>query len=576
MIQFINLRYKNILASGQTWVSIDLNRSSSTLILGKNGVGKTSVIEALHFGLFGKPYRKIVKGDIVNHKNGREAVVEITFKCDGSLIEIRRGIKPDIFEIKQDGVVLPMPAKAADYQAQLERILGFNQTVFNHVVTVGKTTYTPFMRLDTPKRRSFVESILSLLVFTKMNQCHTSKASVHRAKTLEIDSAITVTREKVAIRKRYIADLETDLERQKADAIRRDGEVIARLRKEVSDLAHRKETLDAVPVPVATVDPSEMMNIRVRISSHGVQLQQAETKLNALKGKNDSGTCIECGQPWVDTHREERIAAAEAIVQSTKNELKEMLHVKQGLEERLAADESENKKYMVAAGNELLHISILLPEKVRAIDEHEARNVVHDFTESETKIQDERNRLAGLEDLAEKLSQKKSDMQVTTEYNALVSSMLKDTGIKAAIIRKFVKVLNHAINGNLVSLGFPGRMTLDENFNDTIFANGFEAQTYDGFSEGEKQRIDLAVMLAWRDAARLHSGTFTNLLMFDEVLDGSLDPEGSELLVKMLASLRDTNLFVITHSPERVSDSIRSQIRFKKVDGFSVIDTSDT
>lgn len=538
------------------------------MITGANGEGKSTLFDVITFGLFGKPFRKINKGQLINTKNNRDLLVEIEFGIGVDYYKIRRGMKPDVFEVYKNGELQNQPNSNRDYQQYLNtQILRMDYQIFTQIVMVGKAQHVSFMKLDSAKRRLFVESILGLLVFTEMNKIHTSNMSRRKEKTLEIKSAVSVADEKVKIRKKYIENLEQEAAKTEEGQALRVQEIIEKLQAEIQKIEGEIANLVVFP-PVNKMDIS---NLTKKVKSGEELIIKFQMKIDNLytKSKNllENVNCSSCGQ---EIPKEQWEIQVQEVIKSIE-ECKIAAH---SVELQLQANQARLEILKKGEVNflEYTNQKNQFENQIRGLEDRidDAKNslVIQESSHRENIIK-EKDALLGLIDIHEKLLVKRAELADKAEYDNLINTMLKDGGIKSVLIKRFIKIINQSINTNLAELGFFAKFTLDENFDETIQARGIDTLSYNNFSEGEKLRIDMAILLAWREVAKFHSNVSTNLLAFDEVLDGSLDAVGTEALANLLNKLRGTNLFIVTHSPDKIADKVRSQISFQKVDGFS-------
>lgn len=567
MIHFTKVRWKNLLSYGNQFTELQLDRSPSTMITGVNGSGKSTVLEALCFGLFGKPFRKINKPQLVNTKNGRELLVEVEFKKAGDEYLIRRGTKPEVFEIIKNGVQINQPGSSRDYQAQLENsILKFEYSAFTQLVAVGKATHVSFMKLDSNKRRQFIESILSLLVFSNMNRLHATKTNELKERTSELRSQYTVTTERVTMTQKYIKDLEEQVKRT-AQADRKSKlDQIAALNEEIRVAENE---LAAISDKLIDVSALEHFNKQERelgglLNKLGMKVSDNERDLRSLE---ESESCYACGQLLKQEERAAKIETLKNSIGKLHDALGDLQDKKELIARRL------NELYTAQEFNEkcrreMASITSAIQTNQRQISLLDAQlNEKSDIDLA--KIDEQREKLVEHQKTLNALIEEREQVAKLSEYYGLIASMLKDSGIKATIIKRFIPIINHYINQNLAKLDFFAKFTLDENFEETIQARGIDTLSYHNFSEGEKLRIDMAILLAWREIAKAQNNMTTNLLIFDEIMDSSIDGAGAEALGLLLNELRGLNIFIITHTPEKIADKLKSSIIFKQEKGFS-------
>jgi len=568
IIHFRKVRWKNILSYGQTFTEILLDRSPSTLITGENGTGKSTVLEAICFSLFGKPFRKINKDQLINTKNGKGLLTEIEFDVGNDSYLIRRGIKPNIFEVYKNGLLQNQPGANRDYQSTLESsILKFDYSSFTQIVLVGKATHVSFMKLNSGQRRQFVEQILNLAVFSTMNKLHTQKLSALKESLMEMKSDISVAQEKVNIRTRHIIQLEREALEAADQEIEKIKVLQSELSTEINDLLDRKSDLFSQLVEVDGEIGSLKSKSKTLNGMQGKLTFKSDDISKQIKQISDQDVCPTCGQDITDDFKHDKTHSLQNQLDQLQVAQTEISEKIVDLDSKIAEIEkkiSHNEKYQ----REIAAIEALIKDKKNQISRLEG-SMVQSRSSSVDKIQEEKDILDALEKELADLQRKRAHSASELEYYNLMSNMLKDNGIKATIIRRFIPIINHYINSNLARLGFFAKFSLDENFEETIQARGIDTLSYNNFSEGEKLRIDMSILLAWREVAKLQNSVSTNLLFFDEVFDASLDGVGTEALAILLNEMKQTNIFIISHAPEKIADKVRSQIIFHKENGFS-------
>lgn len=568
IVHLKKVRWKNLLSYGETFTEIVLDRSPSTVITGTNGTGKSSVLEAICVALFGKPFRKINKDQLINTKNGKGLLTEIELDVGQDSYLIRRGFKPSIFEVFKNGVLQNQPGANRDYQKTLEGILKFDYSSFTQIVLVGKATNVSFMKLDSNKRRAFVETILNLGVFSTMNKMHTQKLSQIKENLLDLKSDLAVAGEKVKLRQSHIITLE----REEAESTTQEVEKIKKHQAElVADIAELLERKDNYFKQIVDLDPSTLAPLKKKVKDlsgmQGKMNFKSDDVNKQVKQIEAQDTCPTCGQDITDEFKHSKMHALNEQLSQLSVAQAEISEKLVNLETQL--DDLENKNtHNDKLQQELAAISALVADKKNQISRLEG-TLADSKTNSTDKIEAERAELTRLEEEHADLLKARAAAASELEYFNLMSNMLKDNGIKATIIRRFIPIINHYINSNLARLGFFAKFTLDESFEETIQARGIDTLSYNNFSEGEKLRIDMAILLAWREVAKLQNSVSTNLLFFDEIMDASMDNEGTEALAILLNEMKTTNIFIISHTPEKIADKVRSQIVFYKENGFS-------
>jgi DNA repair exonuclease SbcCD ATPase subunit len=567
VIFFERVRYKNILSTGNAWTEIDLNRSKSTLIVGDNGAGKSTMLDALTFALYGKPFRKINKNQLINSINGKGLEVEAHFTISGSKYVIKRGIKPNIFEIWKNDNLLNQDAAARDYQAYLEEsILKLNYKSFGQVVVLGSSTFVPFMQLKAGERREVIEDLLDIQIFTVMNTLLKDKISNNKAEITEIKYQIDLLKNRIDSSKthnesiRKMKEVEVDRLKEKLrdqiKFIEAEQEAVESLMEEVSSLAN-----SITDKPEVQKSLRELQEIDRDLSSKHRSL----TKEVAFYEQHDN--CPTCKQgiehafkeATVSSHsaksREIEDARAKLELRGLKLEdrLKEIDDIQNVMNERhLSASEHRANHKMAMSSCRVIKEELTGAEKeVVAVDNNEIVELEADLTTYHTKQ-----------------GQLFDDKETLT----IVGSMLKDGGIKTRIIKQYVPVMNKLIGKYLSAMDFFVQFELDENFNETIKSRFRDEFSYSSFSEGEKLRIDLALLFTWRAVSKLRNSVSTNLLIMDEIMDSSLDATGTEEFLKIIEELTsDSNIFIISHKGDQLFDKFHSVIKFEKVKNFSKI-----
>lgn len=568
MIHFTKARWRNLMRYGHTWTEIQLDRSPSTMILGKNGHGKSAILEAICFGLFGKPYRKIKKGQLVNTKNGRELVVEIEFTTNGKEYLIRRGMRPDFFEIYEDGQLLNQPGGVRDYQKVLELdILRMDYASACQIVFVGKAQHTTFMQLNPAQRRQFIEVLLNLVIFSKMSGIHTQKERELKGKIGELKTAITIMRDKADTRRRYIRDLEQAA--KEAEAANVDGlkNTYNTTKREIDILERKRQELLEVTPPDNSSELSEQRQILNGIMrdllSMNKDLARHQSQMEHLTVGH---TCYTCGQEVDEEKRLEKLAQETDSVSRLQAKIGAALSDKATIEDRIASLEPtiEIRREFDRRLSE--YDGAIRAKKSQLIGvENELKK---DRTVDMTKINQARAEVAETENLVKALEDRLATSYERSEYFSVIGQMLNDKGIKSMLIKRIIPIINHIVNEKLVELGLSAKFLLDETFDETITI-GADQYNYYALSEGEKLRIDMALLIAWREVAKLQGNVSTNLLFFDEVFDSSLDSNGAEALADLMNQLEDLNVFIITHTPDKIMDKVRSIIKIERVNGFS-------
>jgi DNA repair exonuclease SbcCD ATPase subunit len=571
MILFQKIRWKNLLSTGNTFTEINFTRSTNTLIIGQNGAGKSTILDALCFVLFGKPFRKINKPQLLNSINGRDAVVEIEFSIGKKSYKVVRGIKPNIFEIYVDGVLLNQDAAAKDYQEVLENnILKLNYKSFTQVVILGSASFVPFMQLSASDRRTIIEDLLDIQIFSSMNSVVKEKMSTIKDDITKVKFDINLVEEKIKFQKQNIEDHrlrnDVEIENKRNEIVTSQGQIT----KITNDISLIQKHVDALTYKVGDGQDS--------LDKKSKKLIQLEAKIENNISKNEkdiefyekNDNCPTCKQS-IETHFK-----AQQI-----QERKDKVNTQQkGLDE-IKAEIGKITKRMNDIAAVLKHINAHNGEIIKHNSTISA--IQQYITKLNKEITDLSSTKDNLEEENEKLKDLKSELTTYTEsyeklvslkhYHEYASTLLKDTGIKTKIIKQYLPIMNKLINKYLSSMDFFVNFNINENFEETIKSRHRDEFSYANFSEGEKQKIDMALLLTWRQVAKLKNSTNTNLLILDEIFDSSLDTASVELLMNLLKELSsDTNVFVISHKGDQLFDKFRSVIKFVKKNNFSVIE----
>ena len=566
-IHFKQVRYKNILSTGNIFTKIDLDRRPSTLISGSNGSGKSTLLDAITFALYGKPFRKINKPQLINSINKKDMLVEIDFSVGGSFYTVKRGIKPAVFEVYRDGQLIDQDAAARDYQSYLEEfILGINYKSFNQIVVLGSATYVPFMELPAHTRRDIIEDLLDIQVFSTMNLLVKDRLSDNRQSLTENDYESEITKTKIDSLKehndsiRLIHESEVDKVREKMqshlDVIENKKEEIEKIEEEISSLY---ETIS---------DKKAIENKQKKANDIRYDLEANRKAFEKdLIFYHDNDSCPTCKQginhEFKDEVIQEKVSKKEAIEQGlTEIDAKIAEYAKRLSEISDVESVIHDKNLSISEQRGEIKISKNALVKYKEELEKAERNVEEVDT---SKLESFEKSLIALQEVRKELLDQKSVLGV-------LSTVLKDGGIKARIISQYIPVMNKLINKYLGAFDLFVDFQLDENFNEVIKSRFRDTFSYASFSEGEKLRITLSIMLAWRSVAKLRNSVSTNLLILDETLDGALDGSGIENLIDTLHNLNaDDNIFVISHRGEQFAEKFISHIKFQKVKNFSEI-----
>ena len=565
MINFEKVRWKNFLSTGNNFTEIELNRNNTTLIIGENGAGKSTILDALCFGLFGKPFRNINKSQLLNSINNTGALVEVEFKVGTREVKVIRGIKPNTFEIYINGKMYNQDANARDYQKYLEQqILKLNYRSFTQVVILGSSTFIPFMQLKARQRREVVEDILDIQIFSLMNMLLKQELKSITEDQRDNSYNFDLTEEKVSLKQQYIENVKNNrdsLIKEKNDLLQGNEEEVYKKNANITMLSgSNKELL------VEIEDQSKVNKNQEKLKTIRTTLTEKKNSNNKMvKFFEENDDCPTCEQPL--NNAEEMIESKQAEVNKYTSALDELQEALKKTESRqteigVIVDKIRDNEVTVAKENS----SIVQLEKFNStllseIAQLESGDVGKEDLKELKKL---RTHLKVLED-------QKSKLREDQTYAEAARNMLMDTGIKTKIIKQYLPIMNKLINTYLTSMEFYVNFTLDENFNETIKSRYRDEFTYASFSEGEKMRIDLALLFTWRAVAKMKNSTNTNLLILDEIFDSSLDGAGTDEFLKILNTLGNENVFVISHKQDMLVDKFKSTIKFDKVKNFSHI-----
>ena len=567
MITFKYARWKNFLSTGNTFTEIQLDRNPSTLIIGENGAGKSTILDALCFGLFGKPFRQISKNQLINTVNGQGTVVEIEFETQNKKCKVVRGIKPNTFEIWVDGNMINQSANARDYQKHLEQqILKLNYRSFTQVVILGSSTFIPFMQLKSQARREVVEDILDIKIFSLMNLILKGKVKSLNTDISENKYQADLHKEKVELQEKYIEDIERNkdtLLSQKTTL--RDGneeEVFTR-NAEVKRITEENQTfLDAMSNEDKAIEKRDKLkDIQFTLKDKQVRHERMITFMQ----ENDD--CPTCEQSISEDFKAKTISQrTEQVNELTTGLLQmktEMDKANGKLKEfkdiaKVINDNSIKLAKLNSGITELEKFNATLTEEIRQIESG-------DVTKTDYE------KLDNLKEMCYSLDSTKSKLKEDMLYYDVAKNLLQDTGIKTKIIKQYLPIMNKLINTYLSSMDFFVNFNIDENFNETIKSRFRDVFSYANFSEGEKMRIDLALLFTWRAIAKMKNSTNTNLLILDEIFDSSLDATGTDDFLKILNTFDKENVFIISHKQDMLIDKFRSVIKFEKVKNFSKV-----
>ena len=565
MITFKYVRWKNFLSTGNNFTEIQLDRNPTTLIIGENGAGKSTILDALCFGLFNKPFRNISKSQLINSVNGGSTSVEVEFRVSGKDVKIVRDIKPNKFEIYVNGNLINQDAAAKDYQKYLEQsIMGLNYRSFTQVVILGSSTFIPFMQLKTQQRREVVEDILDIKIFSLMNFLLKGKVKDLNESIQNAQYEYDLTSEKITLQEKFIKDVmenKSNIIDENKSKVSDNEKTITTKKEEIQTLETEKERL--------SFDAEE----KARVESKIKKLGKTEAALQNKRSQHDkqiqffqnNDECPSCEQPITESTKQTQIESRTQKIGELETAITELEGMERTEQDRLNVilfnletirqHDVEIAKIRSSI-SELEKFNAKLQKDIETYEQGQISN------EDRTKLDELKGQVKLLEDQKSKLSEDKY-------YLDVARNLLQDTGIKTKIIKQYLPVMNKLVNGYLSSMDFYVNFNIDENFSETIKSRFRDTFNYNSFSEGEKMRIDLALLFTWRAIAKMKNSTNTNLLILDEIFDSSLDGTGTDDFLKILNTFHDQNVFVISHKQDMLFDKFRSVIKFEKVQNFS-------
>ena len=565
MIVFKTVRYKNFLSTGNIFTEIKLNDNAMTLIVGENGAGKSSFLDAITFGLFGKPFRNINKPQLINSINGKDCLVELEFAIASKNYKVIRGIKPNLFEIWCDGEMLNQDARSKDYQDQLEKtILRMSYKSFTQIVILGSTNFTPFMQLSAGDRRAVIEDLLDIQIFSSMNMIVKSKLSNAKEQAALLKVQIDNVKEKIELHKKHL------------DELKKNSKELVDAKK--TEVKENELTLESL-VEEAITKQSQIDDLESKIIDEEANTKKF-TKLNQLEAKiegniqklekdiafySENSNCPTCDQTI--NNKDEKMHSCTSKISELNGGLQKLKEESEAVLKRINDIRATHKE-----------LKTLDQELVRIVTNR--KQVKSYITKLEAEVEDLENKPAMSDNFKAQSKELLNSLQSFNEerkiavtevqHYEIAQQLLKDGGIKTKIIKQYIPVINKLVNKYLAAMDFFVNFNINEEFKETIKSRHRDDFSYENFSEGEKKRIDLALLFTWRAVAKLKNSANTNLLIFDEVFDGSLDNNGTEEFLKLINMLNDnTNIFVISHKGDVLVDKFNNTIKFAKVKNFS-------
>ena len=568
MIIFEAIRWKNFLSTGNNWTEINLIKSKSTLVIGQNGAGKSTMLDAISFALFGRAHRNISKPQLINSINNKNCEVEVKFTIGKSKFRVLRGIKPNTFEIWKNGDMINQSSHSREYQKILEQnIIKLNHKSFHQIVVLGSSSFIPFMQLPAHHRRDVIEDLLDINIFSKMNTILKEKNLEVKNKLKENAHQLDLIKNSLDSQRKYIRDITQINE----DEIRDRNRKIDELHDEIQLLNTKNGEHSLFLEENSAIITSKLKEYNDKKTSilHNKSTMESQIKSIVKDSKfyEDNDNCPTCSQPIEPEFKKQKIHECKTEATSIKTQYDNMLNESQEVldlieEWNIKAEEIRTRQSEINGNNKTIES---LQNQV-----NKTHGEIEKLTSREGDLGKANEELQDMMNDRDTLLEDKLTLNEEISYNGVMGELLKDTGIKTKVIKQYVPVINKLVNQYLQVLDFFVHFNLDENFNETIRSRHRDAFSYDSFSEGEKQRIDLALLFTWRQIAKMKNSVATNLLLLDETFDSSLDHDGVENLMKILHTLdNSTNVFVISHKGEILDSKFKEKLEFVKEKNFS-------
>jgi len=572
MILFKSVTYKNFLATGNNPITISLDSTNTTLIVGQNGAGKSTIIEAIVFALFNKSFRKVNKNQLINSINEKDCVVEVIFSVGTTEWLVRRGMKPGIFEIHKNGILLDQHSSVVDQQKWFEQyVLKLNYKSFTQIVVLGSSTFVPFMQLPAASRREIIEDLLDIRIFSTMNVILKDKVKTSGEELRNYETDIAFLKEKAEMQSNHIKSLEKTAKKtisQKQDKIVELEAGVEVLNKNIETSNDHSTKLLEELTKFNGID-IKIKKLEKDITTNSNLIIRTEKEENFFV-END--VCPKCTQPITEEVKKNHILQSSKIIHDTTQIVKKYKNQLQ------TANKLIEKQSVMNI--EVSDINWDIKSKLQTIKTtqkiiSDIKSEIEDLKNDSLDIDSEKEKLSAIGNEGLSVQKSITDIKDTKRNYDVISSLLKDGGIKSMIIRKYLPVMNQLINKYLQELDFYVNFTLDEEFNESIKSRHRDDFTYSSFSEGEKMRIDLALMFTWRSIAKLKNSANTNLLILDEVFDSSLDVGGTDEFLRIIRGVQDdTNIFIISHKGDVLLDKFDRVMKFDKVKNFSNVTVS--
>lgn len=567
MIEFKTIKWKNFLSTGNNFTEVNLNDHNKTLIIGENGAGKSTILDALCFGLFNKPFRKITKPQLINSINLADCRVEIQFTIGKVDWQINRGMKPTVFEIYKNGVQLNQSASAAEQQKWFEQnVLKLNYKSFTQIVVLGSSTFVPFMQLPAAGRREVIEDILDIRIFSAMNTVLKDRIKENKEAVSEIDYSISLLKDKVDVQKRFIEDLK----KQGEDNVTLWQEEITKLELDIKsshlelerymrDIDTMTHQMNDLPNPQKELDKLNEFHIKFRSKIKDME--------SSIKFLTSNDVCPTCNQDITEEFKNYNITSGKEKITKLESALEDIDSKEKTLTDSLNQRNTIQKE-INQVQNKINNCFSAINWKQNKVKETE--NQIQSIKSNTDNVDREREKMKTLIEQGKGQELQRRQISKRSTELKIIADILKDGGVKSTIIRKYLPVMNTLINKHLQELEFYVNFNLDDTFNETIKSRFRDEFSYASFSEGEKMRIDLALLFTWREVAKLKNSVNTNILILDEIFDSSLDGNGTADFINILRTVTDgNNVFVISHKEDMLHDKFDNVIQFKKVKNFS-------